>query len=115
MPGGSWAAPLFVIGPEGSGGAAALKGDDFGLVSFSPPVSARLARLRRQGATVDLPAVKRTHPAAIGCMTLIAVPIRAVLIGCAVALAGIALAIDMLFLTPVLAIAHIILRQFLGG
>lgn len=48
-------------------------------------------------------------------MTLIAVPIGVVLIGCAVSLAGIALAIDMLFLTPVLAIAHIVLRQFLGG
>lgn len=91
------AAPLFVIGSEGGSGAAALKGDDFGLVSFSPAVSARLVRLRRQGATVDLPIIKRTHPAAVGCMTLIAVPIGAVLVGCAVLLAGITLAIDMLF------------------
>lgn len=104
-----------MIGPEGSGGAAALKGDDFGLVSFSPAVSTRVARLRRQGATVPLPPKRTTHPAAAGCMVLLAVPIGAVLIGCALALAGIALAIDMLLLAPVLAVFHGVLRGWLGS
>ncbi len=48
-------------------------------------------------------------------MALLIGPIGIVPIGCALALAGIALAIDMLFLTPVLAVSYLVLRQWLGG
>jgi Zn-dependent protease with chaperone function len=123
VPGGNWAAPLFIIGPQGSGrsfaGAGAsgggLKGDEFGVLAFDPPIARRIARLRQQGATVDLAvAPSRTHPLTVGCIVLMVVPLGAILIGCALALAGIALAIDMLFLTPLLLICYLVLRRWLG-
>jgi Zn-dependent protease with chaperone function len=124
VPGGNWAAPLFIIGPQGSGrsfaGAGAsgggLMGDEFGVLAFDPPIARRVARLRQQGATVDLAvAPSRTHPATLGCIVLMVVPVGAILIGCALALAGIALAIDMLFLTPVILVLYLVLRRWLGG
>ncbi len=125
VPGGRWAAPLFIVGPQATASgplatvgpaAGGMAGDEFGLLTFDPPMARRLARLRRQGATVDLAApAAPTHPLALGCMALLIGPIGIVLIGCALALAGIALAIDMLFLTPVLAVSYLILRQWLGG
>jgi Zn-dependent protease with chaperone function len=123
VPGGSWAAPLFIIGPQvsgrssGSAGRAAggLMGDEFGVLAFDPPIARRIARLRRQGATVDLALPPtRTHPLTVGCITLIVVPLGVVLIGCGLALAGIALAIDMLLLTPLLLFCYFILRRVLG-
>lgn len=125
VPGGKWAAPLFIVGPQATGsGVLAAAGpaaggmgeDEFGLLAFDPPMPRRLERLRRQGATVGLAKARApTHPLALGCIALMAVPIGAVLIGCALALAGIALAIDMLFLTPVLVVCYLVLRQWLGG
>jgi Zn-dependent protease with chaperone function len=109
IPGGSWAAPLFVIGPE-RGPAGGFRGDDFGIVSFSPPVVSRLARLRRQGAAVELPRVRRMHWVAQACIALAVILIGAALIGCALAMAGVALAIDMLILMPVLLLTHGVLR-----
>ncbi|MGH7527290.1 MAG: hypothetical protein ACREMX_11360 [Gemmatimonadales bacterium] len=113
-----WAAPLFIVGPQATVGPAAggMGGDEFGLLAFDPPMARRQARLRRQGATVDLAApAAPTHPLALGCMALLIGPIGIVLMGCALALAGIALAIDMLFLTPALAVSYLVLRQWLGG
>jgi Zn-dependent protease with chaperone function len=124
VPGGNWASPLFIIAPQGSGrsfgatGASGggLMGDEFGVLSFDPPISRRIARLRQQGATVDLAvAPSRTHPLTLGCIVLMVVPLGVVLIGCALALAGIALAIDMLLLTPLLLVCYLILRRWLGG
>ncbi len=124
VPGGNWASPLFIIGPQGSGrsfgatGASGggLMGDEFGVLVYDPPISRRIARLRQQGATVDLAvAPSRTHPLTVGCIVLLVVPLGVVLIGCALALAGIALAIDMLLLTPMILVFYLILRRWLGG
>jgi Zn-dependent protease with chaperone function len=124
VPGGNWASPLFIIGPQGSGrsfgsaGASGggLMGDEFGVLAFDPPISRRVTRLRQQGATVDLAvAPSRMHPATLGCLLLLIVPVGTILIGCALALAGIALAIDMLFLTPLLLVCYLVLRRWLGG
>jgi Zn-dependent protease with chaperone function len=114
IPGGSWAAPLFVIGPE-RGPAGGFRGDDFGIVSFSPPVVSRLARLRRQGAAVELPKVGRTHWAAQACIALAGILLGTALIGCALGLTGVALAIDLLILTPVVVVTHGVLRYWLPG
>jgi Zn-dependent protease with chaperone function len=122
VPGGSWASPLFIIGPQGrSFGAAGasgggLMGDEFGVFAFDPPISRRIARLRQQGATVDLAvSPTRTHPLTLGCIVLMILPLGVVLIACAMTLAGIALAIDLLFLTPLLLVCYLILRRWLGG
>jgi hypothetical protein len=90
-------------------------GDEFGVLAFDPAIARRIARLRQQGATVDLAVPpSRTHPLTVGCIVLIVVPLGVVLIGCALALAGIALAIDMLLLTPILLFCYFILRRVLG-
>lgn len=91
-------------------------GDEFGVLAFDPPISRRIARLRQQGATVDLALdPSRTHPLTVGCIALMVVPLGIVLIGCALTLAGIALAIDMLLLTPMILVFYLILRRWLGG
>ncbi|MBA2459671.1 MAG: hypothetical protein H0V43_12065 [Gemmatimonadales bacterium] len=73
------------------------------------------AAFRRQGATVGLASAPApTHPLALGCIALLAVPLGGILIGCALAVAGIALAVDMLFLTPVIAVCYLVLREWLG-
>jgi Zn-dependent protease with chaperone function len=109
IPGGSWAAPLFVLGPE-RGPGSGFRGDDFGLVSASPAMVARLHRLRRQGATVEPPPGRRTPWVAQACIALGATLIGAAMIGCAFALTGVALVIDMLILAPVVMMAHGLLR-----
>jgi len=114
IPGGGWAAPLFVIGPE-RGPASGFRGDDFGIVSFNPPVVSRLARLRRQGAAVEVPKVRRMHWAAQACAAVAVFLLGTALIGCALGVTGVALAIDLLILTPVLAVTHGVLRYWLPG
>jgi len=75
----------------------------------------RMSRLRRQGASVDLAFVPyRLSAASVGCITLMVVPLGAVLVGCALTVTGIALAMDMLLLTPMLAVVHLVLRWLAG-
>jgi len=110
IPGGGWAAPLFVIGPAASP-ASGFKGDDFGFVSFSPPAPRRLARLRRQGATVDpLTELRVIGPAARVLLTAGVLLMGTAILGCALALTGIALAIDMMILAPVVLVVHGLLQ-----
>jgi Zn-dependent protease with chaperone function len=124
VPGGNWATPLFIIGPRSGqkgplGPGAAKSGivcDDFGLLSFDPPMARRMIRLRRQGAAVDLAvAPYRLSPLTGSAVTLIAVLVGAALMGCALAITWVALIIDMLLLTPVFAVLHVVLRGWLGG
>ena len=110
IPGGSWAAPLFVIGPRG-GPAGGFKGDDFGFVSFSPPAARRLERLRRQGATVDrLTEPKLIGPAGRAILTAAVLLMGTAIGGCALALTGVTLVIDMLILAPLVLAIHGLLR-----
>jgi hypothetical protein len=75
-----------------------------------------MSRLRWQGASVDLAFVPyRLSAASVGCITLMVVPLGAVLIGCALRVTGIALVMDMLLLTPMLAVVHLVLRGITGG
>ena len=109
IPGGSWAAPLFVIGPTGPAGG--FKGDDFAFVSFSPPPHRRIERLRRQGAMVaPLPLRPQSGPVVRAVLTAGVVLMGIAILGCALTLTGIALAIDMLILTPVVFVMHGLLR-----
>jgi len=122
IPGASWAAPLFIVGPGSGrtgrpgrpGAKSGILGDDLGLLSFDPPIGGRMTRLRRQGASVDLAvAPYRMSPAAICCVTLIVVAVGMALMGCALTVTGIALVIDMLLLTPLLAVMHLVLHGLL--
>jgi Zn-dependent protease with chaperone function len=124
VPGAGWAAPLFIIGPRSGrsgplGPAAAksgLMGDDFGLLSFDPPMRKRMARLRRQGAEVDLAFVPyRLPPAALIGITLLVVPLGTALVGCALAITYVALIIDMMLLSPLIVVLHLLLRGWGGG
>ncbi len=124
VPGAGWAAPLFIIGPRsgrhGPVGPATARsgilGDDFGLLSFDPPMRPRMSRLRRQGASVDLAFVPyRYSPASVALITLLVVILGGVLVGCALTVTGIALVMDMLLLTPMVAVVHLVLRWFSGG
>jgi Zn-dependent protease with chaperone function len=124
IPSAGWAAPLFIIGPRsGRGGSlpasaarSGILGDDFGLLSFDPPMRKRMARLRRQGASVALAVAPHRHSATtLGCITLMVVPLGVLLVGCALALTGVGLIIDMMLLTPMLAVTHLVLRALFGG
>jgi hypothetical protein len=53
--------------------------------------------------------------ASLGCITLLVVPLGVVLIGCALTVTGIALAKDLLLLTPIVAVVHLVLRGLAGG
>ena len=75
-----------------------------------------MARLRRQGASVDLAvAPYRFSPAAIACITLIVVVVGALLMGCALMITYVALALDMMLLVPMIAVTHLLLRLLFGG
>lgn len=49
------------------------------------------------------------------CGSLLLILVGTALIGCALMMSGIALAIDMLILAPVIAVTHGILRYWLAG
>lgn len=114
IPGGSWAAPLFVIGA--AGGSAGVFGDaDFGLVTYSPPVAKRLARLRRQGAGVEVPVDRPTHWVARLFIAFGLTLLGTAVIGCALLLSGLALMIDLLILMPLVIAVHGGLRYLMAG
>jgi Zn-dependent protease with chaperone function len=115
VPGGSWAAPMFVVGPA-RGPSSGFRGDSFGMVSYSPPVRSRLVRLVRQGATVALPqATLGMSPIALVLIAVGVTLMGTAMIGCALMLAGVALAIDMLILSPAVMVMHAVLRYWLPG
>lgn len=106
---GSSAVPLFVIG-SGRGSASALRDDDLGLVSYSPPVAERLARLQRQGATVEVPAQRPMPWIARLCLVFGMSLLGMLLVGFALVLSGMALIVDMLILAPMVMVVHGLLR-----
>ena len=112
LPAAGWAAPLFIIGPR----SGRIMGDDFGLMSFDPPMAKRMERLRRQGANVDLAVAPAglSRAGTIG-VTLLLIPLGTALVGCALAITWVALAVDMLLLSPVVLVLHFGLRRLVGG
>ena len=114
IPGGGWAAPLFVVGPTG-GPSGGFRGDDFGLVGYNPPPASRLARLRRQGATVEMAPARGMSAVARVCIALVATVVGAVLIGCALTISYLALILDMLILAPIVMVMHGALRYWVAG
>ena len=103
-----------MIGPE-RGPAGGFRGDNYGIVSFSPPVVSRLVRLRRQGAAVELPAHRRMHWMSRVGIALAVILVGTAQIGCTLLLTAVALTIDLLILTPVLMLTHGVLRNWLPG
>lgn len=60
IPGGKWAGPLFVVGPQIGSGFSAVSGGS--VVSFHPPLPSRLDKLRRMGASVPETTRARKRP-----------------------------------------------------
>jgi hypothetical protein len=74
-----------------------------------------MARLRRQGATIDLALTPyRFSPVAIACITLLVVVVGALLMGCALMITYVALALDIMLLVPMMVVAHFVLRLLFG-
>jgi Zn-dependent protease with chaperone function len=111
LPGARWAGHLFFAGPRQH------HTPEPAVVGFHPPLGRRLERLIRMGAEVELPAERRrtrgqqaflvafvvlTSPLWIGFFLL--------MFGLALAITGISLMIDMLFLFPVVGVLHHFLR-----
>jgi Zn-dependent protease with chaperone function len=117
VPGTEWAAHLFAVG-----GMVPGPGDvQSPMPSFQPPLADRFERLRRMGATVPMPSGPR-NPAARKVMLAVAlvaspciVSFFALMLGIAVVLTGVSLAIDSLFLAPMVALVHLLLRKIAGG
>ena len=122
VPNAAWAAPFFAVGPRAGSVAPirprsardAIMGDDFGWLSHDPPMQRRMARLRRQGASVDLarPPGQLSLSARIAVAAFM-VPIGVALLGCALAISWVALTIDMLLLCPAALLLHALLRGWL--
>lgn len=88
------------------------------MMSFSAPIHRRLTRLRRLGATVDPPVARKPMPRATlmivtGILAPLIVLVYGMLLFVALATVGISLAIDMMFLMPMVAAAHYLLRHVL--
>ncbi len=116
--GAAWSAHLFVIGRgAGRNRPASETSDDpiDSILSFDPPLQKRIAHLRSAGATIDVPDGGRSlSPTALGVLLAIGVPLIALVVlvmtGAALVLVWVTLAIDMLFLLPVVGGAHALLR-----
>ena len=115
VPGTEWAAHLFVVSRREK-----LSKDVSPMTTFHPPVAARVGRLRALGSSVDVPGKVRTpgQTRALALVWLVTapcwLPVAALMAGTAVMLTGISLAIDSLFLAPMVALVHVLLRR-LGG
>ncbi|HEV2891716.1 MAG TPA: M48 family metalloprotease [Frankiaceae bacterium] len=111
VPGTEWASYLFVVGRE------ARDAKDPDTVSFNAPVRPRLERLRAMGADVTLaakPVYTRAQRAMLVAVVVVTSPcwltMLGVLLACAIVLTLVSLAIDALFLAPVVAVLHALLR-----
>lgn len=108
--GTEWAAYLFVVGPE------VQTKNDPDTVTFNAPVGPRLERLRAMGADVEAAAPRYTRRQRVASTAVILatspcwLPLMALLLGCAIVLTLVSLAIDMLFLAPAVALLHMLLR-----
>ncbi len=83
-------------------------------LSFDPPFDRRLAHLRALGATVEVPPRRKRSPLAntiiFGILVPLGLVLFALLLGCALALVVVTLAIYMLFLLPVVGGLHWLFR-----
>ena len=51
----------------------------------------------------------------VACVTLVATVVGALLSGCALMMTGVALAMDLMLLVPMIALTHLLLRLLFGG
>lgn len=111
IPGAAWAGHLFFAGPENH------SSPEPAVVGFHPPLARRLERLVRMGADVEVPPggrlPLRQRPVFVIFAVLTSpfwIGFFLVMFGLAVALTGVSLMIDMLFLFPLVALLHHFLR-----
>jgi Zn-dependent protease with chaperone function len=107
VPGTEWASFLFAVGRTEQGK------DDPDTVTFNAPVAPRTERLRAMGADVA-PAPKAAGRVTLWIVAVLTspcwLPMLALMLACAVVLTLVSLMIDMLFLAPVVALLHALLR-----
>jgi Zn-dependent protease with chaperone function len=110
VPGTAWAAHLFVVG-----GRAPVATDGSPMATFQPLVQNRLERLRRMGATVPVPAggasVHRTKLIFYAVTSPCWLAFGGLMIGLALLLTMVSLMVDSLFLAPMVALIHALLRH----
>jgi hypothetical protein len=116
VPGTEWAAHLFVVGRS-----KPAQKETSPMPEFQPPVRTRIERLNAMGAHVAVQGPVRTPRQRLVLVGLALVtspcwvPLAATMLGCALVMTGVSLAIDSLFLTPVVALLHALLRGLAGG
>ena len=118
VPGTEWTAHLFAVGD-----ANPAAGDDGStpMPTFQPPVRDRIDRLRAMGSSVDaLPGQTYTRGQRLALAAVAVVtapcwlPMMALLLSTALILTAVSLAIDSLFLAPMVALIHVVLRNLAG-
>jgi Zn-dependent protease with chaperone function len=115
LPGTGWAGHLFVVGPHTPQSSGPT------LVGFHAPPDRRVERLERLGADVEFPSrirPSRRHRVILITFLVLTSPLWIgfflLMFGLALALTGISLMIDMLFLFPLVALLHYFLRLWAG-
>ena len=110
IPGSSWAAHLFVIGPEGAQGRSAVEGGvaSGSLLTFYPPLARRLQRLRRLGATVQVHEGRPGRGRIVGNVLSVVIvgPLLVVVAGLLLCLAAMIIGLDLLFMGVAMAVIH---------
>jgi heat shock protein HtpX len=110
VPGTEWASFLFVAGRE------VLTAKDADTETFGPPLAPRLERLRKMGADLEAAAPKYTRRQRVAFAAFATVtapcwlPLLPLFLACGIVLTLVSLAIDMLFLAPMVALLHALLR-----
>lgn len=110
IPGSSWVAHLFVIGPEASQGRGTVEGGvaSGSLLTFYPPLSRRLQRLRRLGATVQVHEGRPGRGRIVGNALAVVIvgPLVVVIGGLLLCLAAMIIGLDLLFMGVAMAVIH---------
>lgn len=103
------------VARELAGTDAQAKSAIGGMASYHAPLAARLARLVRQGASPDAAALAapRRHPGCLVALAPLFLVLWVVLLGCALALVGITLAIYGLFFAPIVLVGHLAIVAWL--
>ncbi|HET7271918.1 MAG TPA: hypothetical protein VFI90_12610, partial [Rubrobacter sp.] len=112
IPGSSWAAHLFVIGPEGPQGRSTVEGGvaSGSLMTFYPPLSRRLQRLGRLGATVQLHEGRPGRGRIVGNVLAVVIlgPLVVVIAGLLLCLAAMIIGLDLLFMGVAMAMIQVL-------
>jgi Zn-dependent protease with chaperone function len=115
VPGTEWAAHLFVVSTPRQ------PSNDQPMTSFHPTIASRVERLNAMGASVEVPsrgagrAGRRATVVFLAVTSPCWVAVFGLMIAAVLALTMVSLMIDALFLAPMVAVLHGLLRHLAGG